>query len=128
MFCCLLQVISCIDDPLCAGGDSTGRCSPDPLPEPSAVLQASIFGDFRLNQFRDGSITGCYVRDFYGVDGTKYHAYANFNCDGTPSDDCRDCYQKGFARLHDGCEGRAGGTVLLDKCCVRYETAYDFCT
>ncbi|CAL1409260.1 unnamed protein product [Linum trigynum] len=129
MFCCLLQVISSFDDPLCAGPDSrSGRCSGDPLPDPSAVLQGSIFDDFRENQFQDGNVTGCYDRYFYDEDGAPFQVYANFNCDDAPSDECRDCYKKGFARLKEGCVGRAGGTVLLEKCCVRYETAYDFCT
>ncbi|CAL1409255.1 unnamed protein product [Linum trigynum] len=125
---CSLPVVSCFNAEPCAGGDSTGRCSLDPLPAPSADRQRLIFDDFSAVVFHAGNITGCYKRGFLSTDGSQVAAAAYFNCDGAPSYDCLDCFGRGFARLEQGCQGRAGGTVLLEKCCVRYETAYyDFC-
>ncbi|CAL1409250.1 unnamed protein product [Linum trigynum] len=116
-------MVSCFDSTLCAGSDDgTGRCSLAPLPSP--FLQNSILTDFGENGgFEGGNTTGCYSR-FYG----DLLVHASFTCDGAPSDECRQCLTDGFVRLEDVCPGRAGGTVRLDDCCVRYETAYDICT
>ncbi|CAL1409261.1 unnamed protein product [Linum trigynum] len=124
----LLQVVSCFDATLCAGADSTGRCSPDPFPTGTAVIQDLILGDFSERSFHAGNVTGCFSSsDYRDQYSNLIVAHASFTCDGAPSEACRDCFQRGLDRMEQGCEARAGGTVWLDNCCFRYETAYDIC-
>ncbi|CAL1409249.1 unnamed protein product [Linum trigynum] len=121
MFCCL---VSGFDDALCAGSDSTGTCTHHPLP--ASASQEDIFPDF-ADDFEDGDTPGCYTRDGYvDDDGFPFKVRASFSCDGAPSERCCKCMADGFVRMKVGCKGRAGGTVLSDDCCLRYET-YNIC-
>ncbi|CAL1409247.1 unnamed protein product [Linum trigynum] len=79
--------------------------------------------------------TGCHSRDFWEDEEEAGHrplpVFASFSCDEDPANNgtdvkCVQCFADGFAALKQGCQGRAGGTVLLGDCCVRYEI-YDIC-
>ncbi|CAL1409251.1 unnamed protein product [Linum trigynum] len=122
MFCCL-QVSSSFDTSLCAGSGSTGMCSTDPLPVPTRAAQDDMMLSFMIFDFKDGNVTGCYSRRH----DDDFLAHASFTCDGAPSEACRQCLSDGFNILEEGCKARAGGTILMRDCCVRYETAYNIC-
>ncbi|CAL1409248.1 unnamed protein product [Linum trigynum] len=119
---------SCFNQTLCAGSDGNGRCSLDSYPVPTSVAQDSMFTDFGdWDHFRAGDLPGCTaMRYVVGENEYWFTVHASFSCDGAPSEDCRQCWTDGSQRLKEGCLNRAGGSVLMEKCCVRYEL-YDFC-
>ncbi|CAL1358576.1 unnamed protein product [Linum trigynum] len=100
----------------CSGSNSIGLCNPNNFDKTKAVeFQAQLL-DYVGNRYyyNSGRSSGCVQTP------TTPPVYFYYCCSRFVTG-CGACYAKAIKRLKDGCPGRAGGSVLFDKCSLRYE-------
>ena len=117
-------VVNCYDDHsgFCAGPEYICRYSQNMLP---AGRTDQVYLYFKFSAHAFDSATVCRGVDGFSKQDPKLKVYAYFSCN---LDLCFNCYRHAFTRLMDtdGCSGKDGGFITVDRCCLRYET-YNFC-